>query len=67
MSAHKDVYGILELLAMQHKNLRSNGIYAHSHQPATNNDFVFEDYVSGDVYDFIYENIWQEAISTSAR
>ncbi len=72
MSTHNNVYGILELLAMYHKKHTSlvsgsgNRVKPHkknklpNHKPALLEQDFFYDYISEDLYHFVYANIWAE-------
>ncbi len=73
MPTHKDIYGILELLAVRdHKSLSFEFSHqlrndqkitsASSNELLIQNDFILGSYLvwNGDAYEFMYENIWQQ-------
>ncbi len=73
MSTRKGVFGSSAQLPLYYNcsgvlKAKRNTITTRYQQSPAANYFDFEDYVGGDVYEFMYENIWHEMIisSTSA-
>ena len=79
MSAYKDVYGILDLLAVQYKpkdvdedgSIFEFSFWKHPSKknksidqiPISNETNFSEDYVLDDLYDYIYEKICEQTFS----
>ena len=79
MSTSKDAYGILELLAMRHHARQPYGTetrlwerpskknkFAIGKQSAINEELI-DSYCLGNLYDFVYENMWGEVFSKNEQ